>query len=78
MGNKFLSARNEIDELLQEKKEILEKASNVVARVSIDMNEKGIVDNIITDNIKKLINGFTVDEQNEILVLAMKKVIINL
>lgn len=79
MGNKFLSARNEIDELLQEKKEIVEKASNVVSRICIDMNEKGIVDTeIIVSNIKKLINGFTADEQNEILLLAIKKIIINL
>lgn len=79
MGNKFLSARNEIDELLQEKKEIVEKASNVVSRICIDMNEKGTVDtDIIVGNINKLINGFTTDERIEILLLALKKIIINL
>ena len=79
MGNKFLSAKSEMDELLETKKQVLTKAGNIVARVFIDMNVRGISDTkIITENIDKLIDGFTYEEKIEILKLAMAKAIINL
>lgn len=78
-NNKFLSARNNIEELLSQKEKIIESAGNEVAKVMIDFNTSGETDvKRIRADIKKLIAGFSVEESNRILVFAMAKVIANI
>lgn len=79
MSNKFLSARSRIEELLEKKEEILASAGNELALVMIEENQKGITNtNNIKNDIQKLLNGFTVEEKNKILMIAMAKVIANI
>lgn len=79
MSNKFLSARSRIEELLEKKEEIIESAGNELALVMIEENQKGITNtNNIKNDIQKLLNGFTVEEKNKILMIAMAKVIANI
>ena len=45
----------------------------------IEENQKGITNtNNIKNDIQKLLNGFTVEEKNKILMIAMAKVIANI
>lgn len=79
MSNKFLSARSRIEELLEKKEEILASAGNELALVMIEENQKGITNtNNIKNDIQKLLNGFTVEEKNKILMIATAKVIANI
>lgn len=79
MSNKFLSARSRIEELLEKKEEIIESAGNELALVMIEENQKGITNtNNIKNDIQKLLNGFTLEEKNKILMIAMAKVIANI
>lgn len=79
MSNKFLSARSRIEELLEKKEEIIESAGNELTLVMIEENQKGITNTLnIKNDIQKLLNGFTVEEKNKILMIAMAKVIANI
>lgn len=79
MSNKFLSARSRIEELLEKKEEVIESAGNELALVMIEENQKGITNtNNIKNDIQKLLNGFTLEEKNKILMIAMAKVIANI
>lgn len=79
MGNKFMSARTEIESLLEQKEKIILKASDQCAAVMLSMNDNG-ESNItkIQKDLEKLLNGFNPEEINKILIRAVAKVIVTL
>lgn len=76
---KFIDAKSDIEELLESKEQILKKAGNTLASVCSTFNNKGITDSkAISGDIGKLLNGFTEEEKNKILTIAITKLVINL
>lgn len=79
MSNKFLAARSNIDDLLDQKKEIIRKSADLVAAVMIEENNKGETNiNGIKTDVQKLLKGFSEEEKVQILEIAMAKLVANL
>lgn len=79
MSNKFLAARSNIEDLLEQKKEIIRKSADLVAAVMIEENNKGETNiNGIKTDIQKLLKGFSEEEKVQILEIAMAKLVANL
>ena len=59
MSNKFLAARSNIEDLLEQKKEITRKSADLVAAVMMEENNKGETNiNGIKTDVQKLLKGF--------------------
>ena len=79
MTNKFLAARSNIEDLLEQKKEIIRKSADLIAAVMIEENSKGEINiNGIKTDVQKLLKGFSVEEKLQILEIAMAKLVANL
>jgi hypothetical protein len=79
MSNKFLAARSNIEDLLEQKKEIIRKSADLVAAVMMEENNKGETNiNGIKTDIQKLLKGFSEEEKVQILEIAMAKLVANL
>lgn len=79
MSNKFLAARSNIEDLLEQKKEIIRKSADLVAAVMIEENNKGETNiNGIKTDVQKLLKGFSEEEKVQILEIAMSKLVANL
>ena len=79
MTNKFLAARSNIEDLLEQKKEIIRKSADLIAAVMIEENSKGETNiNGIKTDVQKLLKGFSVEEKLQILEIAMAKLVANL
>lgn len=79
MSNKFLAARSNIEDLLEQKKEIIRKSADLVAAVMIEENNKGETNiNDIKTDVQKLLKGFSEEEKVQILEIAMAKLVANL
>lgn len=79
MSNKFLAARSNIEDLLEQKKEIIRKSADLVAAVMIEENNKGETNiNGIKADVQKLLKGFSEEEKVQILEIAMAKLVANL
>lgn len=79
MSNKFLAARSNIEDLLNQKKEIIRKSADLVAAVMIEENNKGETNiNGIKTDVQKLLKGFSEEEKVQILEIAMAKLVANL
>lgn len=79
MSNKFLAARSNIEDLLDQKKEIIQKSADLVAAVMIEENNKGETNiNGIKTDVQKLLKGFSEEEKVQILEIAMAKLVANL
>lgn len=79
MSNKFLAARSNIEDLLDQKKEIIRKSADLVAAVMIEENNKGETNtNGIKTDVQKLLKGFSEEEKVQILEIAMAKLVANL
>ena len=79
MSNKFLAARSNIEDLLEQKKEIIRKSADLVAAVMIEENNKGETNiNGIKTDVQKLLKGFSEEEKVQILEIAMEKLVANL
>ena len=79
MSNKFLAARSNIEDLLEQKKEIIRKSADLVAAVMIEENNKGEANiNGIKADVQKLLKGFSEEEKVQILEIAMAKLVANL
>jgi hypothetical protein len=79
MSNKFLAARSNIEDLLEQKKEIIRKSADLVAAVMIEENNKGETNiNGIKTDVQKLLKGFSEEEKVQILEIAMAKLVANL
>lgn len=79
MSNKFLAARSNIEDLLDQKKEIIRKSADLVAAVMIEENNKGETNiNGIKADVQKLLKGFSEEEKVQILEIAMAKLVANL
>ena len=79
MSNKFLAARSNIEDLLEQKKEIIRKSADLVAAVMIEENNKGETNiNGIKADVQKLLKGFSEEEKVQILEIAMTKLVANL
>lgn len=79
MSNKFLAARSNIEDLLEQKKEIIRKSADLVAAVMMEENNKGETNiNGIKTDVQKLLKGFSEEEKVQILEIAMAKLVANL
>ena len=79
MSNKFLSVSSNIEDLLEQKKEIIRKSADLVAAVMIEENNKGETNiNGIKADVQKLLKGFSEEEKVQILEIAMAKLVANL
>ena len=79
MSNKFLAARSNIEDLLEQKKEIIRKSADLVAAVMMEENNKGETNiNGIKTDIQKLLKGFSEEEKVQILEIAIAKLVANL
>lgn len=79
MSNKFLAARSNIEDLLEQKKEIIRKSADLVAAVMIEENNKGETNiNGIKADVQKLLKGFSEEEKVQILEISMAKLVANL
>lgn len=79
MSNQFMNARTAIEDILAEKEALLKKAGDQVAKVAINLNTRSVTDmNAISNDINKLLNGFTDAEKVMIMRFAIAKIIVNL
>ncbi len=79
MSNKFLAARSNIEDLLEQKKEITRKSADLVAAVMMEENNKGETNiNGIKTDVQKLLKGFSEEEKVQILEIALAKLVANL
>lgn len=79
MSNKFLAARSNIEDLLEQKKEIIRKSADLVAAVMMEENNKGETNiNGIKTDVQKLLKGFSEEEKVQILEIALAKLVANL
>lgn len=79
MSNKFLAARSNIEDLLEQKKEIIRKSADLVAAVMMEENNKGETNiNGIKTDIQKLLKGFSEEEKVQVLEIVMAKLVANL
>lgn len=75
----FMNQRGVIEDLLEQKENIIKKAANAVSIVLMEYNRDGMTDTkAIKNNIDKLLKGFTEEEKLEILKISIAKLVANL
>lgn len=79
MPRTLMNGKQELQEIAEQKEELIDKASKVLSSMLISMNNKGVssarsAEKDILDSLR----GFTDEEKVKILVSATTKVIINL
>jgi hypothetical protein len=67
----FMTAGTEISALADKKSEILMKAGNLLAEACADRGKSGKISNNLPNDIIKLIEGFSTEDQVVILSLAL-------
>lgn len=73
MGN-FMTAGTEIEGLKDKKDQILQKVSNTLAIACVERGKEGKVTNSMPQDIYKLLDGFSRDDQVNILCMALASV----
>ena len=71
MGENFLSAITQIEDLVSKKRQIVERAASLLAEAILDRMRSGNLTRNTEKDIKNAIKNFSSDEQVEILSKAM-------
>jgi hypothetical protein len=71
MGETFLTATTQIDELITKKRQINERAASLLSEAVLDRIKSGNLTRNSEKDIKNAIKNFSVDEQVEILAKAI-------
>lgn len=75
----FVTVKNELLDIQEQKEKLLVNAGNKVASVMMQMNESGnsSVNSVVSD-LNKLLQGFSEEDKFNILLRATAKIIVNL
>ena len=71
MGETFMSAITQIEELINKKKQIIERAASLISEAIIDRIKSGNMSRATEKDIKNSIKNFSLEEQVEILSRAI-------
>ena len=71
MGESFMSAITQIDDLVSKKRQIIERAAALLSEAILDRMRTGNLTRNTEKDIKNAIKNFSTDEQAEILTRAM-------
>ena len=71
MGETFMSAITQIEDLVSKKKQIIERASSLLAEAILDRIRTGNITRNTEKDIKNAIRSFSAEEQTEILSRAI-------
>lgn len=71
MGETFMSAITQIEELINKKKQIIERAASLISEAIIDRIKSGNMNRATEKDIKNAIRNFSDEEQIEILSRAI-------
>ena len=77
MGETFMSAITQIDDLVSKKKQIIERAASLLAEAILDRIRTGNLTRNTEKDIKNAIKSFSAEEQAEILARAIVMVGMN-
>ena len=71
MGETFMSASTQIDELVSKKRQIIERAASLLSEAILDRIRTGNLTRNTEKDIKNSLRNFSLDEQTEILTKAL-------
>ena len=78
MGENFMTAGTQIESLVEKKKEIYDKAANLLAEAMMERTNTSTVNMNTKKDILNIIKGFTPDEQVEVRSTALISSAVNL
>lgn len=78
MAKGFITAKETLTDIQNQREELLKKASSTVARVLESMNEEGASVKNVESNIDKLLEGFSDADKIAILTRVATLLVVNL